>query len=257
VYRTTDRGLGKTRGARRLHVRALLFAALATAVVACGSGSDAASADEETNPSDSAVVTTASSETSVESQSRAQDASEIDWATVDLTTIDWDTIDMSQIDFPALIANPTASDLDSETKILIGNSMNPGAATLTIGAQTWESDSFLCAFGHDATQSDTYSFSSDARSEHEGARVQVQANIADQSGQGRFEGPDLNHQVYITDIDDFDNPSIDFEFNAPEGISIDGNTVTAEGLFDDKLTPGVVEEIPGALDATCGDGSRR
>lgn len=235
----------------------LLFAALTMVLGACGSGGDTASVDEENDPSDPAVVTTASSGESVDSQAPVQDASEIDWATVDLTTIDWDTIDLSQVDFPALIENPTASDLDNETKLLIGNSMNPGSATLTIGEQTWESDSFLCAFGHDATQSDTYSFSSDARSEHEGARVQVQANIADPSGQGRFEGPDLNHQVYIEDIDDFDNPSIDFEFNAPEGISIDGNTVTAEGLFDDKLTQGSVEEIPGTLDATCGDASRR
>ena len=85
----------------------------------------------------------------------------------------------------------------------------------------------------------------------------MQANIRDESGQGRFEGDDLTPQVYIEDIDDFDNPSINFEFNAPDGITIEGNTLTAAGLFDDQLTPDTIEEIPGNLEATCGDGSRR
>ena len=221
------------------------------AVVPASESDDGTSAESDDSASESATETTEAA-----SGQPSQDASEIDWATVDLTTIDWETIDMSQVDFEGLVANPTVSELEAETLAFIGSHMDPGSATLTIGDQTWEFDSFLCAFGHEATQSDTYSFSSDTRGDHEGARVQVQANIADPSGQGRFEGPDLTHQVYIQDVSDFENPSIHFEFNAPEGITIVGDSLTAEGLFDDGLTD-TREDIPGTLEATCGDGSRR
>lgn len=188
-----------------------------------------------------------------------QDASAIDWATVDLTTIDWATIDMAQVDLDAAAENPTAENLDEDTVALIQSRMepfDPGSATLTIGDQTWEFDSFVCAFGHEATSSDVYSFSSDSRGEHEGAAVQMQANIRDDSGEGRYEGDGLTHDVFITDISDFENPSIDLQFFGPSGIVIDGNTVTAEGLFDDELTD-EIEEIPGTLEATCGTASRR
>lgn len=104
--------------------------------------------------------------------------------------------------------------------------MDPGSVTLTIGDQTWEFDSF------------------------------VRAYIRDESGEGRFEGDDLTHEVYITDISGFENPSIDFQFFRPSGIVIDGNDLMAEGLFDDALTD-EVEEIPGTLEATCGTVSRR
>jgi hypothetical protein len=227
---------------------------------ACGSGGTEADTEgNETVSTDGAVeeVSTTPAAPEVEAEQPAQDASEIDWATVDLTTIDWATIDMSEIDFTAIQKNPTASNLDDETTALIGSRMNPGSATLVIGDQTWEFDSFLCAFGHDATQSDVYSFSSDTRGDHEGARVQVQANIRDESGQGRFEGADLTHEVYIEDIDNFSNPSIHFEFSGPDGVTIEGNTLIAEVLFDDQLTTDTIEEIPGNLEATCGVGSRR
>ena len=43
----------------------------------------------------------------------------------------------------------------------------------------------------------------------------MKANIRDASGEGRFEGPDLTHEVYIEDIDDFENPSISWDMSAP------------------------------------------
>ncbi|HEY3428367.1 MAG TPA: hypothetical protein VGK83_06830 [Acidimicrobiia bacterium] len=238
----------------------LTVAGMTLALGACGSGgTDVGAEGDETTATEGAVneVSTTQAEPEGEAEQPAQGASEIDWATVDLTTIDWATIDMSQVDHTAIRENPTASNLDDETIALIGSRMNPGSATLVIGDQTWEFDSFLCAFGHGATQSDVYSFSSDARGDHEGARVQMQANIRDESGEGRYEGADLTHQVYIEDIDNFSSPSINFEFTGPEGITIEGNTLTADGLFDDQLTTDTIEEIPGNLDATCGDGSRR
>lgn len=238
----------------------LLVAGLVVGLGACGSDGTTPEVDTTVDTEDTAAEVTTTTEgeaTDVEDPPEpSQDVSGVDWATVDLTTIDWATIDLSQVDFAAVEGNPTVADLDPETVELIQSRMNPGHATLTIGEQTWEFDSFVCAFGHDATQSDVYSFSSDTRGEHEGAQVQVQANIRDESGEGRFEGADLVHQVYIQDVSDFENPSIDLEFNAPTGIQIDGYDLFAEGLFDDMLTTDA-EEIPGTLEARCGDTSVR
>lgn len=243
-------------------VRAILLATgLVLVLGACGSDDTTpeveATDETTTTAAETATTTTQAEPTDAEEPSEpSPDVSGIDWATVDLTTIDWATIDLSQVDFAAVEGNPTVADLDTETFELIQSRMNPGHATLTIGEQTWEFDTFVCAFGHDATQSDVFSFSSDTRGEHEGAQVQVQANIRDDSGAGQFEGPDLVHQVYIQDVSDFDNPSIHFEFNSPDGIQIDGYDLFAEGLFDDELTTDA-EEIPGTLEARCGDASVR
>lgn len=242
--------------------------ALALALAACGGGDvssgTASTANGEPSTTADAVApdtTTAESDAPdetqpVEATGDVVDGSGVDWATVDLTTIDWANIDMSTIDFQAISNNPTAADLTQETQDLITSRIDPGSATLTIGDQVWEFESFVCAFGHDATQSSVYSFSSDSRGEHEGAAVQMQANIRDESGEGRYDGDGLTHEVYIQDISDFENPSISLDLSAPQGIVIDGNTVTAEGLFDDALTP-EAEEIPGTLEATCGTMSRR
>lgn len=131
-----------------------------------------------------------------------------------------------------------------------------GSATLTIGDETWEFDSFDCAFGYDATQTDRYVFSSSAFGEHSnGARVQMQAEIEDDTGQERYEGDGVIYTVYINDIEDFENPSVDWEARGPAAeivVTIDGDRVTAEGVFDDRLTNFEVEQVPGTLDATCG-----
>jgi hypothetical protein len=139
-----------------------------------------------------------------------------------------------------------------------------GSATLTIGDETWEFSSFGCAFGYDATRTDDYSFSSSAFGEHSnGNRVQMQAEIQDGTGQERIEGAGVVYTVYINDIEDFENPAVDWQARGeapPAGnivVQINGDRVTAEGLFDDKLTELVVEEVPGTLDATCGDQSAR
>ena len=243
----------------------LLAAALVVGLGACGSDDTTPEVEAtdgtgttlaETTTTTEAEPTEAEPTDADDSPEPSQDVSGIDWATVDLTTIDWATIDLSQVDFAAVEGNPTVGDLDPATIELIQSRMNPGNATLTIGEQTWEFDYFVCAFGHDATMSDVFSFSSDTRGDHEGAQVQVQANIRDDSGEGRFEGADLVHQVYIQDVSDFENPSIHFEFNAPAGIEIDGYDLFAEGLFDDELTTDA-EEIPGTLEARCGDASVR
>lgn len=142
-----------------------------------------------------------------------------------------------------------------------GQPTGSGSATLTIGEQTWEFDSFGCAFGYDATQSSIFVFSSNAIGEHSnGARVQMQANIEDDSGQERYEGEGVIYSVDIDDIDDFENPSVSWQARGPADeivVEIDGDRVTAQGVFDDLLTDLVIEEVPGTLDATCGSQSIR
>lgn len=134
-----------------------------------------------------------------------------------------------------------------------------GSATLTIGAETWEFDSFACAFGYDATQTNLYVFSSTAFGEHsDGSQVQMQAEIEDDTGQERYEGDGVIYTVYINDIENFENPSVDWEARGPAAeivVTIDGDRVTAEGVFDDLLTDLEVEQVPGTLDATCGNQS--
>ena len=95
-------------------------------------------------------------------------------------------------------------------------------------------------------------------------------NAFDSTDERNFEAKIYNHLkstvgmgVYITDIEDFENPVVDWEARGeapPVGnivVQINGDRVTAEGLFDDKLTELVVEEVPGMLDATCGNQSVR
>lgn len=239
---------------------------LVMVLAACGgdSGSTETTAGEVDSGSDSTTSTTESQTDDTQPEdteqpdtsSEAPDYSDVDWATVDLTTIDWANIDMSQVNFTAIEENPTAATLDEETVDLIRSRMSPGGATLTIGDLTWEFDGFLCAFGHSATQSDVYSFSSDAQGEHEGVRVQMQLNIRDESGEGRYEGSGVDPEVFIQDIEDFDNPSIHFATTELSVVEIGRNDVRAEGTFDDKLTDGP-DGLPGTLEGTCGDGSSR
>ncbi len=147
-----------------------------------------------------------------------------------------------------------------------GGSAAQGGATLTIGGETWEFTSFRCAFGHENTQSDVYSFSSDARGQHStGANVQFQVDVRDDTGQGRYEGDGVVYEIHVTDISDFTNPAVKWEssngalLGMADGktvVTIDGDSVTATGLFDDGLTDDV-ESVEGTVEATCGAGSLR
>lgn len=249
----------------------MLVMGILAAVAACGSDDtqEAASTDDAATTeaaADSADTTAAAPDPTEPAPDTTQpeaddepadvDASSIDWATVDVTTIDWATIDMTQVDFEALRENPTVTNLDEETSQLIASRMPTGDATLTVGDEVYEFDEFGCAFGHEATESDVYAFSSNAFGQVGDVPVQMQANIRDESGEGRHEGPDVTHEVFINDVENFDDPALGWEMMAPEGITIDGNTVTAEGAFDDLLTDGD-DQVPGSLDATCGAQSRR
>lgn len=245
---------------------------LAVVLAACGGAGDAVTPTTATAPAESGGVDQASptptdAPTTVVAAPDDQpdsgdptgsiDGSSIDWATVDLNTIDWANIDMRTVDYQAINANPTVADMDEATMTLIGSRILPGSATLTIGDEVWEFDNFVCAFGHENTQSDVFSFTSNSFGEHtDGTRVQMQAEIWDKSGQGRYEGDDLTHETYINDVEDFDNPVVDWNMSAPTGVTLNGDLVSVVGDFDNGLTD-EVEAVPGTLEAECGTMSRR
>ncbi len=234
------------------------LAVLAIVLAACGSGDATGDATTDADPSQSAAEASVDQADTHSSAPDSQpDASNIDWATVDLSTIDWASIDFREVDWAAIEGNPTVSNIDQATRDLIASRMNPGSATLTIGDQTYQFDSFLCAFGHEATQSDTYSLSTSTFGEIDGTRVQLSADIEDPLTQGRYEGEGVIHRIHVDDVSDFEDPSVSFQMRSADAIQVDGYHITAEGTFDDGLTEGQTAEIPGSLDATCSDQSRR
>lgn len=82
----------------------------------------------------------------------------------------------------------------------------------------------------------------------------------DDSGQERLEGEGVIYEVYITDIEDFEDPAVDWGAIGPADqiiVRIDGDQVTAEGEFDDLRTDLEIEAVPGTLDATCSNQSIR
>ena len=189
---------------------------------------------------------------------------DVDWATVDLGTFDWTTLDtLDGIDEDALTGNPTYDDLDRDALFAAfpdlaegGGGEGSGSASLTIDGTTHVFDGFVCAFGHDNTESETYSFSSNAFGEIEGARVQFQVNVRDPDGEGRTEGDGVIPDITLDDIDDFENPSVSFFTRADKfSLTIEGDHLTGEGVIYDDVA--FVEGVPVSLDATCGDGSRR
>ncbi len=254
-----------------------LVAVVLVLVAACGGSTDTGAAETtatSATPSGSdqgSATTVAATQTTVGESNTDEpadqpsqgnsagsiDGSDINWATVDLTTIDWANIDMTTIDMMAIRDNPTAADLDEATTTLIASRIFPGSATLTIGNEVWEFDSFDCAFGHDNTESAVYSFTSNSFGEHsDGTRVQMQANVRNESGDGRVEGDGLTHELFINDIEDFENPVVDWQAGPPVGITLNGDSVTFSGDFDNGLTD-EVEAVPGTLEAECSTTSRR
>lgn len=133
-----------------------------------------------------------------------------------------------------------------------------GSATLTIGDQVYTFDNYYCLQGGENTGNDNVPFSSGAFGEVEGVRVQLDASLYDPDAQDRMEGDGVIHTVSLNDVEDFENPSV--AWRAESGflgmgdwvIQYDGETVFAEAMFDDDRTD-EIEEIPGTLEAVCGD----
>ncbi len=243
--------------------RARVFAAaiaLVLILAACASDGGAADPTPDSPSAGAPMSEPAAAEPSVADETTAPeprtDVSGVDWATVDLTTIDWATVDMRQVNWRVIGDNPTASELSEEAIAHIRSRRNPGHATLTIGDQVFEFDNFDCASGHENTESDTFSFTTNSFGEFDGVRTQMQFTVSDESSTGQTEGEGVRHRISFDDIDDFENPSIDWSMGGADSVSIDGYELSVSGTFNDGLTEGVTEEIPGTLEAECSDESR-
>lgn len=132
----------------------------------------------------------------------------------------------------------------------------PGVAVLTIGEETWTFDGIYCAEGPEAAGNDRISFTLSVLDSIDDTRVQLDATIQDPEEQGRLEGDGVIYSVTLTDVEDFEDPSIAWSAPSPFAqldvplISVDGKQVAAEGPFDDERTE-EFEEVPGTLSATC------
>lgn len=111
-----------------------------------------------------------------------------------------------------------------------------GNFTLTIGNDTWEFDSVLCAFGEEEIG-------------QEGAEF-VLSSI--QNGLQAYVSIDsFGESVSIDDIEDFENPSVSYtSFGDDATITIDGKDVSGLGTFLNNTTDGL-EQVPGTFSGTC------
>jgi len=147
-----------------------------------------------------------------------------------------------------------------------GGAPGSGSASLTVGSESWQFDNFMCVFGHEANQSDEYVFVSLAEGEHTtGERIQLFVQIRDDSGQGRYEGDGVVYEIEMFDVDNLEDPSVhliatsDSRYGDVSAVvSINGDSVTAEGMFFDDATFGTgASGRAGAVVASCGSESVR
>jgi hypothetical protein len=181
---------------------------------------------------------------------RTVDASGIDWATVDLTTIDWANIDLADVDFGATESNPTVDQVSDADIAIIQERMaaqfGSGAATLTIGDNTWELEGFQCAFESSGLLNDGRTLGTNLIDEIDGVRIQMQIDVE----------ADGTAQFTLDDIDDFENPSISYLETTDIEVTVDGNTVRAQGDVADETSENF-DVVPMTFEGECGPDSVR
>lgn len=181
---------------------------------------------------------------------RTMDVSGIDWATVDLTTIDWANVDLDDVDFAAIESNPTVDQVSDADLAIVQERMaaqfGSGAATLTIGDNTWDLEGFQCAFESSGVLNDGRTLGTNLMDQIDGVRIQMQIDVE----------ADGTAQFTLDDIDDFENPSISYLETTDIAVTVDGNTVRAEGDVTDEAS-GNSEVVPMTFEGECGPDSIR
>ena len=131
-----------------------------------------------------------------------------------------------------------------------------GRATLTIGDESWTFDGVFCAFSPEESQNERVSFTLTSSGESaDGVRIFLDATIQDPDRQGRYDGEDVIKTVSLNDVEDFENPSLDWSsisgFSIAElDFQVSGKNVTVAAAFNDGRTD-EIETVPGTLTATC------
>ncbi len=146
---------------------------------------------------------------------------------------------------------PTGSEEPAEAPPAEQLAGNPGAtsyATVTINGETWEFTPFRCAVGKEETGSDTYSYSTDARSSagDDDVQLQFQVNARDDSGQNRLLGDGVIYDFTLYDYGS-ETPTVDYTGNATEGVTIGPGTLVVDGEF--RSISGETYEV--VVDAVC------
>lgn len=137
-----------------------------------------------------------------------------------------------------------------------GGGFGSGTATLTIGDQVYEIDGVGCIFSAEEAQNPDFPFNLSGFGEVDGHRAQLNADIYDPSGEERTEGEGVSHNISYVDIDDFENPTVDWTDvggllgSSETVLTIDGKHVSGTGVFDDGRTD-EFEQIEGTLEVDC------
>lgn len=183
-----------------------LTAALALGVTACGGADDAPAASDIASEVGAAASSAAADPGSVSVDELEENASEM------------------------------AEDFSDMADNLEGQQTG-GAASLTIGDETWDFDGVLCAFGPDEIG-------------QEGAEFVLSA-IAD-GVQFYLSIDEFGHSASIHDVENFEDPTVswDSDTNADEFINLSGKEASGEVGFVDYETD-LMEAVPGSFEATC------
>ena len=152
---------------------------------------------------------------------------------------------------------PTATtDADDGDGSGSGNGTGAGNALLTIGDESWSFDDIFCAFSPEEAGNARVSFFVSSFGESStGARTQLDATIQDPAQEGRYDGENVIKTVSLNDVEDFENPSVDWSsisgFSIAElDFQVDGKNVAVSAAFNDGTTDDI-ETVPGTLIATC------
>lgn len=144
-------------------------------------------------------------------------------------------------------------------------SFEGGSATLTIGNETFDFDTFFCGFGHEATEDDEIGFAAGGKgTDSDGTPVQIGVQLFDAGIREGFT------QVQVLRMDssgefDFIWTLSDTEPLAVEdptgraAVSLEGDVLTIEGGAYDRMEGRVEtgEQAQGMLEAVCSPDSLR
>lgn len=235
------------------------------AIAACGANDSADSSESETSDSASVDENAGNGDEVGEDQADdddsdgdedagdgggSVDASGVDWASVDLSTIDWANIDMDDVDLVAIEDNPTVESISEADLAIIQERMaarfGSGAATLTIADRTWQFEGFQCGFESSGALNEGTTLGTNLFGEVDGVRIQMQIDVY----------ADGTAQFTLDDIDDFENPSFSYLETTDISVTVDGDTVRAEGDVTDQASENF-DVVAMTFEGECGPDSIR
>ena len=158
-------------------------------------------------------------------------------------------------------ATETPDDGDATETPDDGGSSGSDSATLTVGDESWSFGVSSCASPNEESGSGQISFRLSGTGEtDDGVAVRLQATIQDIQSEGRLQGDGVIHIVEMVEVTDAGDPgdpvfgwisSVEIFDGLEPVINVDGKEITADTTFDDKLTAGEFEDVPGTLLASC------